>query len=74
MYLDGIGLGAIVVTDVTAGASFSVVLGMDESLLVELAGHMEGFFRASVDATTASLALVLGDHGTGQSRLLGLRH
>jgi len=68
MYLDGIGLGAIVVTDVTAGASFSVVLGMDESLLVELAGHMEGFFWAGVDATTASLALVLGDYGTGQSR------
>jgi hypothetical protein len=68
MDLDGVWFGAIVVADVTASTSFSDVLGMDESLLVDLGRHPEGLFRASVDATAASLALVLGDHGTGKSR------
>jgi hypothetical protein len=47
-------------------------LGGEESLIVDLAGHLEDLFWASIDATTASLAFVLGDHGTGQSRFLGL--
>ena len=72
MNLDGIWLGAIVVTDVTASASFSGVLGVDESFFIDLAGHPEDFLRAGVDTTAATLTLVLCYHGTGQSRLLGL--
>jgi hypothetical protein len=72
MDLDGIGFGAIVITDGTASASFAVVFGVDESLLVNLAGHVECLLRAGIHASAASLALVLDDDGTGQSRLLGL--